>query len=281
MPSESRDYFREGQGGGYRFEGWAGTRVTWTLILVQGVLWLVYAGTVNRLSPGGTLHEVFALWLSLWLPGIEQGRLWQVGTYFWFHDPRAIVALAYSLAFLFFFGRPLEKEIGGSRYLRLYLGGGLVAGLLAVPWFAILGFHGSHATASAAVYAVTIGHLLRRRDETSFFGVPAWGLAAFLVGFHVVSAFVIPSGEVYSFFPIVGAGVGWLHLRALPRLDAFRERTAEARRLRADARDAATREEDRRRVDGLLEKIEREGIGALSEREKDFLQQAAKRRRGG
>jgi membrane associated rhomboid family serine protease len=280
MTSESRDYFRQGQGA-FRFEGWAGTPVTWTLILVQSVLWLVYAGTVNRLSPGGTLHEIFARWLSLWLPGIEAGRVWQVGSYFWFHQPLAILDVAYSLVFLFFFGRPLERALGRGPYLRLYLLGGVVAGLLAVPWFALLGFRGSYATPSAAVYVVTIGHLLRHRDEPSFFSVPAWGLAAFLVGFHVVYAFVIPDGEIRSFFPIAGAAVAWVHLRALPRWEAFRERGAEARRRRLEAREVATADAEQRRVDDLLQKIEERGIGALSAQEKDFLQEASKRRRRG
>jgi hypothetical protein len=50
---------------------------------------------------------------------------------------------------------------------------------------------------------------------------------------------------------------------------------------RREARAVASREDDERRLDALLERIHREGIGSLSARERDFLKRMSARRGGG
>jgi membrane associated rhomboid family serine protease len=275
MTSESRDYFRGERA--LRFEGWGGTPATWALILVLAILWLVYAGTVNRIAPGGTIHRAFQEQLSLTARRVvEDGRVWQLGTHFFLHGPTAAFHVLFSLLFLFFLGRPLERMLGRGPYVRLFLSGGFFAGILAVPWLYLVGREGVPvASASGAVYAVSIGVLLRTPDEDRFMGVPGWGIALFLVVLNLV--FLAVFDEVLHFFPLAGAGFAWLHLRGAARWARWRESIAERSAQRRAQREAGREDDRRRRVDTLLEKIEKEGIASLSAEEKGFLQKASRR----
>jgi membrane associated rhomboid family serine protease len=278
MTSDSRDYFRSG-GGALRFEGWAGTPVTWTLILVHSVLWLFYAGTANRIEPGGTLDRVFHDGLSLSAASVAQrGWIWQVATYWLLHPPLAVGALVYTLAFLFFLGREMERLVGRRRYLFLYVAGGVFAGALSVPWAYLVGWpHVPVATAAGAVYAMVVGLTLRMPDLRVIFGVPLWGMTTFLILLHVAIALTQPAGELMSFFPLAGAGFAWLHHRGAQRWERFWGSLVERRRARAQARTEREETHLRGRLDDLLAKIEKDGIGSLSPKEKDFLQEASKR----
>jgi membrane associated rhomboid family serine protease len=280
MTSDSRDYFRGERA--LRFEGWAGTPVTWTLVLVHSILWLVYAGTVNRIAPGGTLHWIFEEVLSLCGENVvERGRAWQVLTYLFIHPPGNILGLGglvYSLAFLFFLGRPLERILGSRRFLGLYVAGGVFAGVLAVPWVYLVGWSDLPvATASASVYAISVGLALREPHATSFFGVPLWGVVLFLLLLHTALALATPAGEVFSLFPLVGSAFAWVHHRGADRWERFWSGLSERRTSRRAARASAAEDAERQRLDALLAKIQTEGIAALSPREKDFLQEASKK----
>jgi rhomboid family protein len=280
MTSDSRDYFRGERA--LRFEGWSGTRVTWTLIIVHSILWLVYAGTVDRISPGGTLHWIFEEILSLCGENlVERGRVWQVFTYLFLHPPANLLGLGglvYSLVFLFFLGRPLERILGSRRFLFLYVAGGVFAGVLVVPLVHLLGESDLRiATASASVYAISVGLALREPGAPSLFGVPLWGVVTFLLLLHTAIVLTQPGGEVLSFFPLAGAGFAWVHYRGADRWERLWSGMSERRRAQRAAREAATEDEARRRLDELLAKIQSEGIGALSSREKDFLQEASRK----
>src|SRR5262245_30561208 len=116
MTSDSRDYFRGEKA--LRFEGWGGTPVTWTLILVHSILWFVFTGTVTRLSSQGILARVFGEWLSLsGSDVVERLAVWQPFTYFFLHPAASVMWLVTTLAFLFFLGRDLERSIGRAPYL--------------------------------------------------------------------------------------------------------------------------------------------------------------------
>jgi membrane associated rhomboid family serine protease len=283
MTSESRDYFR-GEQRPLGFERWGGTPAAWGLIIATSALWLVYAGTANRIAPGGTVHEVFRDWLSL--AGrrvVEQGRVWQVVTHVFVHDPSNILnlgGLVYTIAFVFFVGRPLERMFGGRWLIGMYLAGGAFAGLLATAWVYLVGWpEVPIATGSGAVYAIVIALAVREPGAVSWFGLPLIGISIFLLCLHVAIALTQPFGEVFSFLPVAGAAFGWLQWKFGASLGRRFGGMAQRARARRDERAARVGERERERLDSLLEKIERDGIGSLTAAEKDFLQEASKRAR--
>jgi membrane associated rhomboid family serine protease len=76
--------------------------------------------------------------LALSCAGVfDQGKVWQVVTYWWLHDPSRPTHLIFNMVWLWMFGAPLEKWWGAKRFITGYaifgLGGAaltLLVGLL-------------------------------------------------------------------------------------------------------------------------------------------------------
>lgn len=83
----------------------------------------------------------------------QQGHYWQLVTFLFQHI--GLIHLACNMGFLWNYGPILEGLLGGPRYLLLYLGGGIAAGI--VSWFGNTQLHGSYwsvAGASASLFAL-------------------------------------------------------------------------------------------------------------------------------
>ncbi len=280
MSAEQRDYWQQGEwGGGGR--GFRHARVTTVLIAVLFGLWIVFAVLANRTQQGGLVLWVFDH-LALHGGGITGPfEPWQLLTYSWLHVPQSPMPVVYAAAFLLFMGRPLESMIGGRAYLRLYLLAGLFAGLLAIPWMRFVDPGSAPRLgildAGGCVYGVMTYYACRRPHDPSWFGLPLWGVVAFLIGLHVVYAGILGDGRSAAL--LGGALYGWLHHRfgervgdAFASLSAAKAEAGRRRKAEAVAAEAA-------QVDALLEKIAASGIGSLTEAEKGLLARASARRR--
>jgi membrane associated rhomboid family serine protease len=110
---EDRDYMRA---------GWSRWHWSATVALIAA---LVIAFLVQvTLVPVAFADE----YLALSLDGIRRGFIWQLVTFQFLHGGW-IHLLANCLA-IYFFGREVEWVLGKSRYFTLYLGSGVVGGLL-------------------------------------------------------------------------------------------------------------------------------------------------------
>jgi|GEM_PF-4906017 len=280
MSAEQRTYWQQGEWGGDG-RGFRQARVTTILISVLFGLWIVFAILANRTQRGELVLWIFDH-LALHGGGASGAfEPWQVLTYSWLHIPQSPMPVVYSAAFLFFMGRPLETMIGGRAYLRLYLLSGLFAALVAIPWMRFVDPGSVRGlglvSAGGAVYGVMTYYACRRPHDPSWFGLPLWGVVAFLIGLHVAFAGII--GEGSSIALLGGALYGWLHHRFGERVgDAFASLSAaKAEALRRRKAEAVAAEATQ--VDTLLEKIASSGIGSLSEAEKSLLTRASARRR--
>ncbi len=72
-------------------------------------------------------------------------RPWGVITSIFLHDPNNIMHLFLNMLMLFFFGPLLERRIGSGKFLGIYLGSGILAGLVQVLVFpgAVIGASGA------------------------------------------------------------------------------------------------------------------------------------------
>lgn len=285
MGVQGRDYMRDRPTG---LPSLAGLSVTTKLILVNGALWFLYAGSLSWGGPEGGLYRFISDTLLLH-PGEVFGkwRLWQPFTAMWLHDPMGLGHIFFNMLFLFFFGRPTEALLGRRPFFRLYVFAGLASTLALLLYSTLAGRTNPGLGASGCVYGVGVFLALRAPHLPVYFffvRMPLWVLVGvFMVGREVVNLAVLHHHVGATIAHLAGAAYGllahWRYAHA-PRedgtgglLEGLRRRQTTAR----TRRDAVSEREVKARVDALLEKIHEEGITALSDSEKDFLERASKR----
>ena len=112
-------------------------------------------------------------WLALSKGGLFGGRVWQLVTYQFLHDPLSMWHVAFNMLGLFFFGRALEQRWGTAGFLRYYLTCGIGGGLAYVLVATILGDRATVVGASGAVLGLVIAFAL------------IWPQAQFLIFFVI------------------------------------------------------------------------------------------------
>ena len=267
--------------------GLGGLSVTTKLIIVNGALWFLYAGSLSWGGPNGGLYTFISEYLRLHPQDVfGKWRLWQPFTAMWLHDPMGLSHVFFNMLFLFFFGRPTEQMLGPRRYLRLYLFAGLASTLALLTFSLLAGRTNPGLGASGCVYGVGVFLALRAPNLPVYFffvRMPLWVLVGvFMVGREVANLAVLHHQVGATIAHLAGGAYGLLAHRLYGHapssddggwLDALKRRRETARAQHA----ASTQREVKARVDALLEKIHTDGITALSDSEKDFLERASKR----
>jgi membrane associated rhomboid family serine protease len=228
-------------------------------------------------------------------------QLWKVVTANFAHDWRSAWHLATNMLFLFFFGRELEQVLGRREFWILYLSAGVLAVLAEVVSLHAAGNDRSIVLgASGAVMAVVVvsTFLNPRRIFLLFFvlPVPVWALCGLFVLQDLAGVLSPERGQVANLAHLAGALFGFLHyhydLRWMRLSRWLRRRSRRRRKLRressvppgaspleAEPPHAAPADPVSERIDLLLAKIHAEGMGSLTNEERDFLAENAKRYR--
>lgn len=115
-------------------------------------------------------------------------HFWTLITYMFLHA--GIMHIFFNMLMLFFFGPLLERQIGSGRFLGLYLGSGIIAGLVQV-----LLFGGTVLGASAAIFGVMGALAMLMPDLRIYlYFVPMKIIYAVII-FAVLDIVLIPSGD--------------------------------------------------------------------------------------
>ncbi len=261
--------------------------VGWAVRPTPAVKWLLainFAAFVLQKIFGLMGNSLFEQFLKLSAPAVHEGCLWQFVTYMFLHG--SVLHLLMNLLMLYFFGNEVEFALGPKHFLWIYLGGGLVGGLM---WFAF-NFHTatSMVGASGAVYAVTIAFatLYPRRPITLlvFFVLPVtlpakqWAIVA--VALSALFSVSDDGGNVAHLAHLGGMAVGYLYIRRLaaPGADgASAAPRAPRRTTRALKPELLKSEFIARQVDPILDKIAEHGIQSLTREERRVLDEAKDR----
>ena len=214
------------------------TPVVRALILACGAVWLVQI----------LFH--FAGWMPLErilgvVPRdvVARGRVWQIGTYMFLHDPRQILHILLNMLVLWMFGSDLERHWGGKAFLRYYLVCGLGGGVFAtlMGWLPSDEMPATASTigASGAIFGVIVAFGTVFADRTvlfmMLFPMRARTMAMILFGltvFYTYMAIGAP-GNVSHIGHLGGAVVGFLYLQRTWRIGTlFRELRWRVRRRR-------------------------------------------------
>jgi membrane associated rhomboid family serine protease len=285
MGFQDRDYYRE------QSESAAVTSMVIKLIVINAI---VFAADMFF---GGNQHLVTA---ALALRGDALLHPWswyQFLTAGFVHDPQNLWHLAGNMFGLFVFGRPVEDRFGPFEFLRFYLAA-IVIGMVAwgVRAWLFYGGHGRLLGASGGVTATIILFCLLNPRATLllFFAIPipAWLFGLFLVAMDLIGGSQPEGGARVAYdVHLVGAVFalaywyfGWNFGRLpggrmLARLfsspprwikpgPALKVHDPEEYYGNLDAE-----------ADRLLEKVNREGLSSLTDKERRVLEDYSRRTR--
>ena len=242
---------------------------------------------------GGAFSEYF----SLSRAGLRDLRIWQPFTYMFLHAD--VIHLLFNMLVLGIFGREVELALGSKRYLMLYIGAGVLAGL---AWTAIsAGPLAECSGSSGAVFAVigAFAGIAPHRQITLlvFFVLPVTMTARMMaLSLGVVTLLMLLYGDprVAHIAHLVGGVIGyfvarrwgaplaWTHgqRRPPPFPNPIRNWMAHRRRKQlhlAPPWEGPVSSED---LDRLLDKINEDGIASLTRRERETLEKASRDRGG-
>ena len=258
------------------------------LVLINAIIFLV-----QMLLPEPLLYRLLGSPVSM-IPNLlalvphqvaARGMVWQLVTYMFLHGGLMHVLL--NMFYLVMFGSDLERWWGSREFLKYYFICGIGAGIFHVV--TTYGFGGNPLVptigASGAVFGVLIAYGLAfpQRKVLLWFVIPISARTLVVIAAFIELAMTVEyrGGDgVARFAHLGGMLVGYVYLKQerilwrVKRLWGQTQSRRSSRHLR-DENDADTQA----RIDEILDKISREGMGSLSEEEKQILHDSAERAR--
>jgi membrane associated rhomboid family serine protease len=248
------------------------SRAVRLIILINMILYIV-----QHFAPDGYLR-IFGL-----VPAFVLGRgfIWQLVTYMFLHG--SLLHIFFNMLFLWMMGSELERYWGSREFVKYYLVTGAGAGVInvlvqpnsAVP---IIG-------ASGAVFGLIIAFGMAFPDRELllyfFIRIKAKHFAVLIGLIELISLFALPNAGIARFAHLGGLLVGYFYLKWERITYPFKRWYM---RSRGKMEDTARRKEEEKEqkiqaeVDRILDKISREGLDSLSNRERDFLQEQSGKR---
>ncbi len=247
-------------------------------VAVSVLLWLG-GGGVNG---AGTrfVHDWLGFRTDIGLDAIWQ--IWRPFTYQFLHG--GVGHLFWNMVMLWFTGKMLEEAFSPRRLVALFLGFGAV-GALGYVIQSILSPHllppVIGASGSIIGLVVLMGFTFPQRQIIVFVvRMTCAVFAALLVALDLLYVLAGQgSGTAHSVHlggAFAGFAFAWLWPRFAARLEDM-QREREQRRREDEARNRA---HDEAEMDRILEKINQEGMGGLTEDERSFLKRQSERLRG-
>ncbi len=262
--------------------------------ILQNVFWRWFGARA-----GAGFDEAFELSID----GLRSGRVWTLFTYGFLHSTVNFMHIVGNLLGLYFLGRELLPLLGNRRFLYLFFGAIVVGGVVwtAVNW----NYGGAVIGASAGVVALLIVFACINPNQPItlllFFILPvtikpkylAYGLLAMdALGFLFweVTGTASPLGYAHSAH-LGGMATGWFFFRyvyqrewsapdrspsiEMPKWFRRAKKTQPAAyHVNVGTATPPTRDELRAEVDRILDKINSQGFGALTDEEKRRLDEA-------
>jgi membrane associated rhomboid family serine protease len=230
-------------------------------------------GLVEKQSPA--IAELIRAMVLV--PAFIPERPWTLVTYMFLHAN--LWHIFFNMLWLFVFGPRLEAELGGRRFFTLYFISGISGGLLSwpfSPYAAIIG-------ASGAVFGVMLGFAKLWPRERIMIWFAVLEARYYVLLFMVLDLFGgFGGGDSIAHFAHLGGAAGaYLYLSISDRI--ARQRQFEAPKPRAPriSRGDLSRwariqretlhEVNREEYDRIMKKIDDEGIGSVTTREREFL----------
>ena len=280
MGFEDRQYTREdsvygggGYGGGNSRTGLAQYSIVMILIAINVIVWVA-----DMFVPG----HIISYWLAL-----DTGmpwRVWTLLTYGFVHSPLELNVwhIVFNMFVLYMFGRPVAQRLGRHEFLRFYLAGIIVSGLVFFLWFVLTGGEASAVGASGATTAVLILFILWYPHQKLYLmgilEVPAWALGVGIIGYDLFRAFTGDTGVAWQAH-IGGAAFAAAYLYFkwnFSWMTSFSSMVPKSKGNLSVYNPDAKSEKLRTEGDRILAKISEQGEESLSGKERKTLERYSK-----
>lgn len=236
-----------------------------------------YWGGLRAFTAGGSINLLFPF---------------QLFTYPLLHATRDFWHVLGNMFYLWIFGRELEAVLGKASFLRLYVAGGVVAGLAQLVMNVVTDSSSVTIGASGAVWSVMLLYALKYPHRTFHLIFPPIPLPVWLlVGFRLVSDILgfisqvraldgVPPGqqplapifEVALACHLGGALFGFIWFKKGDFLARWQQRRGLEKNRKTLEKQASSRLE----MDRLLAKIQASGLTSLTPAERSFLDQRSR-----
>ncbi len=249
---------------------------------------MVFLGIASMFLYAADKETAFRL--AFFGPLVRDGDYWRLISWPIFNPPNNVFVVL-TFVFFWFVGHRIEDLVGKRRFALL------LAAMTVLPAAVVSLFQSTSDTAAATgLGSLGIGLLvvyaLEHPNAMFFFGIPAWVIAAVLVGIDLLRllgdrAYGILLLEIgVIVVAVVGARVfgllGQLNLGVRRRTRAVKPASrgsVVAGPWAAEPVGAATRQADQAALDHLLDKISSGGMDSLTRAEKEQLNELSKRLR--
>ena len=224
------------------------------------------------------LSEIFAL-RAEWYKHLDFGQLF---TYMFIHANARHLLM--NMLGLFFIGPTVERTLGSYRFFILYYLSGILGGL---GWSLLAQTGDVCVGASGAVMGILgdFGALYPNARLLLYFILPvrAWVLVTGLVLWELFEVVTTPKiGGIANAAHLMGAIAGIMYILSLKHPNVINELKRKlpggGRRSRSKPKRPASAAErlSKAEIDHILDKIGKEGMGALTQRERELLKRATR-----
>ena len=267
----------------------SGHSITLILVVINVAVFLVQA-VLERFTKFETFH-----YFALSVAGLQHGFVWQFLTYQFMHG--SLLHLVVNVWAIYVFGNEVELALGRRSFLTLYLGSGIIGGIVQTLVGFAFGreFAAPVVGASAAAFGLATAFALLFPDRLLllFFVIPIRAKYLLIIsGLLTIYGLMFPGGNIAHAAHLGGMLSGLIYVRYASqwnwRWPKFKLRRPSPRLVKVssdqarrwaksrtpEAEDLPADEFLSKEVDPILDKISASGIQSLTERERRILEKA-------
>ena len=255
----------------FGFGGFGLTNGVKNLLYANGIFFIIglFSSNLDYL-----LRENFALYPY---EVIFQFKIWQLVTYMFLHG--GFLHIFFNMFMLWMFGTEIERQWGTREFLKFYFICGIVAGITLI----ILSPNSATIGASGAVYGVMVAYAVNYPNRPIYlyflFPIPAKYFVAFLVLISFFSTMNESSDNIAHAAHFGGAVMGYIYLKYryyIYKIKNLFKQQKKKQKFKYSQADEEKAEYYRRKIDEILDKINRVGYLNLTDEEKELLEKGSK-----